>query len=77
MEHFLTAEEAVRRIKEYYKVGDTFTLPEVFGDEWTGDRERAGELGKEFRRYLENGNVTGIRAKGNNRKGHAVYEVYM
>lgn len=57
-----TVDEAVRRIIEGNFENIEFTLPDVFGDDWTVGREDgAGALGKHFFNYITNHPEIGIR----------------
>lgn len=48
-----TPEEAVRRIKNGAVDGmERFTLPDVYGDEWTLEKGPAGAFGKAFYNYI-------------------------
>ena len=59
-----TVEEAVRRIQEgAVDHLDEFTLPDVYGDEWTIERGPAGVFGKNFYNYVEEHTEFGIRFK--------------
>lgn len=65
-ETMFTPEEAVRRIldgavKEKEKIG--FTLPDVYGDDWTIQRGPAGVFGKQFFNYTDKHPDLGIRFK--------------
>ncbi len=48
-----TPAEAVRRAIEKYKLGDTFTLPDLYGDDWQIERGPAGVFGRNFYNYVE------------------------
>lgn len=51
--HKTTVDEAVRRIKEGNWENIEFTLPDVYGDDWTMSREDgAGALGKYFFNHI-------------------------
>lgn len=52
-----TPAEAVNRVMKKcadgeYKTGSCFTLPELYGDEWTIERGIAGVFGKRFFNYV-------------------------
>ena len=47
-----TPREAVERALRKYKKGDVFTLPALYGDEWTLPRGAAGIFGKRFYTYV-------------------------
>lgn len=74
-----TPEEAVRRIqaedfREKFKNG--FTLPDVYGDEWTIERGPAGIFGKNFNNYVEDNPNLGIRYVDMGKYGRrAVYKL--
>lgn len=48
-----TPAEAVRRALQKYLPGEPFTLPELYGDEWTLKRGEAGVFGKQFFQYIQ------------------------
>lgn len=57
-----TVDEAVRRIKEGNFENIEFTLPDVYGDDWTISREDgAGALGKSFFNYITEHPELGIQ----------------
>ena len=57
-----TVDEAVRRIKEGNFEDTEFTLPDVYGDDWTMSREDgAGALGKYFYNFITELPELGIR----------------
>lgn len=70
-----TPEKAIERIKNGNFTGpDGFTLPEVYGDEWTIERGDAGVFGRKFNNYITNNPDLGIRFKGMGKYGRrAVY----
>lgn len=45
--------EAVRRALEGYKKDETFTLPDLYPNEWDLQRGPAGAFGKQFFAYVE------------------------
>lgn len=47
-----TPAEAVERALKKYKKGELFTLPNLYGDEWTLQRGTAGYFGKQFYTYV-------------------------
>lgn len=70
-----TPEEAVRRIRNGSVDGmERFTLPDVYGDEWTLSKGPAGAFGKAFYNYVTIQTEHGIRyiAHGNDGR-RAVY----
>lgn len=57
-----TVDEAIRRIKEGGFENTEFTLPDVYGDDWTMSREDgAGVLGKHFFNHIAKHPELGIR----------------
>lgn len=67
-----TVDEAVKRIQNGKFEGIEFTLPDVYGDDWTMSREDgAGAFGKYFFNYISEHPELGIRFIANKRK--AVY----
>lgn len=57
-----TVDEAIKRIKNGNFEDTEFTLPDVYGDEWTMSREDgAGALGKYFYNYISEHPELGIR----------------
>ena len=48
-----TPVEAVNRALKKYSSGETFTLPELYGDDWTIERGVAGVFGKQFFKFVE------------------------
>jgi hypothetical protein len=52
-----TPEEAVRRIQQGDFKDKEFTLPDVYGDEWTIERGPAGVFGKNFFNYINENDV--------------------
>lgn len=57
-----TVDEAVRRIKEGNWENIEFTLPDVYGDDWTISREDgAGALGKNFFDHITKHPELGIK----------------
>lgn len=57
-----TVDEAVRRIKEGNWQNIEFTLPDVYGDDWTISREDgAGALGKSFFNHITEHPELGIK----------------
>ena len=63
-----SVEEAVCRIQNGDYKGKIFTLPDVYGDQWTLERGMAGVFGKNFYIYVTNHTELGIRAKGYDKK---------
>lgn len=49
-----TPEEAIRRIQNgNFEFSEGFTLPDVYGDDWTIERGPAGVFGKKFYNYVK------------------------
>lgn len=48
-----TPVEAVKRAIKKYKKDECFTLPELYGDDWTIQRGVAGAFGKQFFNYIK------------------------
>lgn len=70
-----TPQDAVKRALINYTKGDTFSVPEIFGEEWNLPRGLAGQFGKNFFALVNLNYSTQIRPTGNfNSKGHAIYE---
>lgn len=69
-----TPAEAVERALKKYKKGDTFTLPELYDEEWTIPRGVAGVFGKQFFNYVEDEYSDRIKYVGTPKK-HAKYEI--
>ena len=46
--------DAVQKALSKYSSGDTFTLPQLYGDEWSLKRGFAGVFGKQFFNYVNN-----------------------
>ena len=44
--------EAVEKALSKYTSGDLFTLPELYGEEWTIKQGAAGVFGKQFNNYI-------------------------
>lgn len=62
IQSIFTPEEAVRRIKNGAVDGlSEFTLPDVYGDDWTIERGPAGVFGKTFYKYTVNNPELGIK----------------
>ena len=70
-----TPEEAIRRIKNgNFESSEGFTLPDVYGDDWTIERGLAGVFGKKFYNYVKKKPELGIRFKDMGKYGRrAVY----
>ena len=72
-----TPADAVKRVYAKYKVGDRFTIPELYGEDWaTMKRGVAGVFGKQFYNYVLDNYKGKIDFVGMvNRNRHAQYEV--
>lgn len=71
-----TPQDAVVKALSNYKKGETFTVPEIFGDFWDLPNGVAGQFGKKFFALIEAEYHEKIRFTGNyNIKKHAVYEI--
>lgn len=70
-----TPQDAVRRALNTYEPGDTFTVPEIYGDSWNLPNGMAGQFGKKFCALVEQEYTSQIRFTGQyDRKRHAVYQ---
>lgn len=71
-----TPVEAVARALNKYSSGDLFTLPELYGDEWTIKRGVAGVFGKQFFSYVLDNCDDKIKFVGMTDYGrHAQYKI--
>jgi hypothetical protein len=72
----ITPMDGVNKALSNYSKGDTFTVPELFGDAWDLPNGVAGQFGKKFFSLVESEYSTRIRFTGNfNSKKHAIYEI--
>lgn len=72
----VTPMDAINIALSSYSKGDTFTVPELFGDAWNLPNGVAGQFGKKFCSLVESEFSTKIRFTGNfNSKNHAIYEI--
>lgn len=77
-----TADEAVKRIQDgefddTAKYPDGFTLPDVYGDEWTIERGPAGVFGKAFFNYVTQDNPDlGIKFKDMGKNGRLAHYTF-
>lgn len=72
-----TPEEAVRRIQEgSFTDPEGFTLPDVYGDDWTIERGPAGVFGKKFYNYITDNPDLGIKFKDMGKYGRRAVYVY-
>ncbi|MCH4240204.1 MAG: DUF1413 domain-containing protein [Oscillospiraceae bacterium] len=68
--------DAVNRALANYSKGDTFSVPELFGDTWNLPNGVAGQFGKKFCALVEAEYSSKIRFTGNyNTKKHAIYQI--
>lgn len=71
-----TPADAVNRALSRYQAGELFTLPEVYGENWTLGRGEAGTFGKQFSRYVTEEYPEKIEYVGlTNRGRHAQYRI--
>ena len=71
-----TPAEAVERAIKKYSSGDCFTLPEVYGGDWTLERGVAGVFGKRFYNYVTDDGTDKIKFVGMVNYGrHAQYRM--
>ena len=49
----ITPEIAISKALSKYNKGDTFSVPEIFGDEWTLTNGYAGVFGRRFCKLVE------------------------
>lgn len=75
LENVFTPAEAMKRALASYKQGETFTLPELYIDEWNLDKGTAGAFGKEFKRYVMKKHPGKIRQIKGERNRRALYEI--
>lgn len=72
----ITPMQAVTIALTNYSKGDTFTVPELFGDDWNLPNGVAGQFGKKFFSLVEADYSTKIRFTGNfNNRKNAIYEI--
>lgn len=71
-----TPMDAVNKALSNYATGDTFTVPELFGDDWNLPNGVAGQFGKKFFALVDAEYRTRIRfTERYNKKKHAIYEI--
>ena len=71
-----TPAEAVDKALQKYSSGDLFTLPELYGEEWTIKRGVAGVFGKQFYNYVIDNYSDKIEFVGMTNYGrHAQYKI--
>lgn len=72
----ITPIEAVNIALENYSKGDTFTVPELFGEAWALPNGVAGQFGKKFFNLVESEFGDKIRFTGTfSKKNHAIYQI--
>ncbi len=78
IENPFTVEEAAGRIQKQGKRlrNQTFTLPDVYGEDWTLERGPAGVFGKNFFQYIESHPELGIRFAGMGKYGRRAEYTY-
>lgn len=68
--------EAIQRALRQFKKGETFSVPNIYGEEWNLPNGVAGQFGRKFFNLVNTEYSTQIRFTGNfNNKKHAVYEI--
>ena len=68
--------DAINRALANYSSGESFTVPELFGDDWNLPNGTAGQFGRKFYNIVTNEYNSRIRFTGNfNSKKHAIYEI--
>ena len=71
-----TPQDAVDRALSNYSKGDTFTVPELFGEDWNLPNGVAGQFGKKFFALVDSEYSSKIRFTENyNKKKHAIYKI--
>lgn len=71
-----TPQDAVDRALTNFEKNNTFTVPEIFGDEWNLPNGVAGQFGKKFNALVVSDYSTKIHFTGNyDSKRHAIYEI--
>ncbi|MCP1110558.1 single-stranded DNA-binding protein [Ohessyouella blattaphilus] len=63
-----TVEEAVRRVQNGGYNDETFSLPDLYKEEWTLERGMAGVFGKNFYNFISEHTELGIKAQGYDKK---------
>ena len=72
----ITPLDAVNRALSNYSSGETFSVPELYGDSWDLPNGMAGQFGRKFYNLVTDKYSSKIRFTGNfNSKKHAVYEI--
>jgi len=71
-----TPMDAINKSLSNYSKGDTFTVPEIFGESWDLPNGVAHQFGRKFFSLVESEYSSKIRCTGNvNSKKHAIYEI--
>ncbi|MEG0615230.1 MAG: hypothetical protein RR540_05685 [Oscillospiraceae bacterium] len=74
--NIFTPQDAVNIALKNYTKGDTFTVPQLFGDDWSLPNGAAGQFGKKFFALIDTEYTSAIRfTKNYNKKGLAIYEI--
>ena len=72
----ITPEIAVTKALSKYSKGDTFTVPDIFGDEWNLTNGYAGVFGKRFYNLVKDDYSDKIKfTETFNRRGLAIYKI--
>ncbi|HJC80449.1 MAG: hypothetical protein KHY08_02875 [Lachnospiraceae bacterium] len=81
METIFTVDEAVKKIQngDYYdtsKYPDGFTLPDIYGEDWTIERGPAGVFGRKFYNFITDNPDLGINYKDMGKNGRRAHYTY-
>lgn len=72
----ITPLDAINRALSNYSSGETFTVPELYGDDWNLPNGMAGQFGRKFYNLVTTEYSSKIKFTENfNTKKHAVYEI--
>lgn len=72
----ITPSDAINRAIANYFSGETFTVPELYGDSWNLPNGVAGQFGRKFLTLVEAEYSSKIHFTGNfNSKKHAIYKI--
>lgn len=71
----ITPEMAVKKALSKYNKGDTFTVPEIFGDEWCIPNGHAGLFGRHFDKLVRSLYSDRIKPTGRKVKKRKTYEI--
>ena len=71
-----TVEEAIKRIQGGHFEGQFFSLPDIYGDDWTPERGPAGVFGKNFYNYVEEHSELGIHFENMGKYGRRATYTY-